>query len=264
MATYLFRNMPLGYALGNVDAEDAAAKLAVADQKVADLQQKIGSSPCADCSLNNVTGFSGPDGTGSRRQYGTGQQHTNQDSDQSWFIPRGFEVELVEDANWNQRYSRRRRVTKVYSTNTHQVVNRPHHVFWLTITDRRSADERARDAQVGTLMRELAVAQQEADIARAAAAAASQTAVSLREAQSSAAEREQVREQLYAQQAAAQASAAAQAAYAAEQAQQQARLHAEQQARAMSGGGGMDIGAWLPWVAGGGALLIVVAVAMRR
>lgn len=268
MATYLYRNMPLGFALGMVplslDADEAAAQLAAANQKVAELQKRIGSSPCADCSLNNVTGFSGPDGTSTRRQYGNGQQHTNNDSDQSWFVPRGFEVELVEDANWNQRYSRGRRVTKVYSTNAHQVVNRPHHVFWLTITDRRSDDERARDAQVGTLMRELSVAEQEAGIARSAADAAARTAAALAESKESSAAREQVRGELQAQQAAAQASAAAQSAYAAEQAQQQARLQAEQQARefaAASGAGG--VGDWLPWVAGGGVLLVVVAFAMR-
>jgi len=214
---------------------------------------------CGDCSLNAVTGFSGANGSGTRKQYGTGQQWTNDDSDQSWFIPRGFRVELIEDNNFNQRH--RRRITTAYDPNVHQIVNRPHHVFWLLITDQRTAEQKSRDAQVGNLQREAALAAEEAAVAAQLNQMATVTARELEEAQKAAAAREEVRSDIQTARAASDAAAAAEAATVAEQARQAAIQRV--QAEAAMYGGGQQNSLILPLAIGAGALLLIVALARR-
>lgn len=217
-------------------------------------------SKCGDCSLNAVTGFSGSSGSGTRKQYNTGQQWTNNDSDGSWFIPRGFRVELVEDSNYNQRH--RRRVTTVYDPNIHQIVNRPHHVFWLGISDQRTSEQKSRDAQVGNLQREAALASEEAEVAERLARSATVTAQELEEAKKAAAAREEVRSDIQSARAASDAAAAAESAMLSEQARQAAIQRVQAEAAMYSGGEQNSF--VLPIAIGAGALLLIVALVARK
>lgn len=239
MQRYMMRRFPLG--------QDTTVSLQAA-------------SKCGDCSLNAVTGFSGSNGSGTRKQYNTGQQWTNNDSDQSWFVPRGFRVELIEDANFNQRH--RRRITTVYDPNVHQVVNRPHHVFWLNIADQRTSEQKSRDAQVGNLQREAALAAEEAAVAEQLARSATVTAQELEEAKKAAAAREEVRSDIQSARAASDAAAAAEAAMLAEQARQAAIQRVQAEAAMYSSGGGQN-SLVMPLAIGAGALLLIIALARR-
>lgn len=251
----------LGFPLGaddTVSVATADANVAAAQQKVQAIQSQIDESPCADCSLNAVTGFSGSNGSGVRKQYGFGQQWTNDDGDQSWFVPRGFYVELIEDNNFQQRS--RRRITQAYSTNRHQIVNRPHHVFWLWIEDRRTPEEKARDAQVSTLQRELALAREEASYAAQVAERAAATAASLRTAESEVAAREAARSEIAQRQVEQQAAQEYQSEIAREQARQAAVAQIQQMQPRAPG----IFGRPTTWIALGGAALLLVVVAARR
>lgn len=207
--------------------------------------QEYTPGPCPNCSLNAVTLFAGSGGTGRSWEVGPGQQHTNNDSVFSFFVPRGWYVNLVEDANYSQRH--RKRQLPIYSPTRHQMVDRPHHVFWLWVEDRRTASERERDRVVGTLLRETALAQEEAAVAEQLRQAAARTAANLQEAENDQAARDVAVAEIERRQ------------YEQELRREANMIEAQQTARMQAAGPNR-----MPWIIAGVGALIVGAMIMRR